>query len=171
MFSTTRIKSNKSRFTVIAAGLLPILGIFVSNAIWRINQDDTEDVEGMPEPWVFVTAWTIIALVFLLSATVAAFRFDTAPLVMYGIALVLIAIVTFVWTYLNNGKDDKNSACQTLLLFVLLVLFAWTITLTAKCDQNQDDVRLVLGSLAVVPVGWSVAATVLGYVSANMKHV
>ena len=167
MFATNRITDQPVRSLAIVAGTMPLIGIFAANYKWPTTAKEGNNVIGRPAGSVFLVAWLGIVAILLFASVVAALRFDTAPLAIYGSVLVLVAIVAVAWLYQNNSKEDKATASQLMGLLVLLTALFWTVSAVAACDSNEMDVHLVLGSLATVPLVWSVLATLWAYLSAN----
>ena len=95
------------------------------------------------------------------------FRYDLATLVLFSFTLVLIGIIASLWIYYNNGEDNPNTSNQLVVGFLFVALLASAIAGNAMCDQNHDEVQLLGATLSIVPIGWAIAASTLGYVSNN----
>ena len=167
IFSTERIREHPVRALSIVAGLVPLIGIFSMSASYPTPSNQAKDVVGRPPSVVFILTWISICLILLFGSVVASLRFDVSGLVMYTLTTILIAVISMVWLYLNSSQKNKAIANQTVASLIFATLLLTVISVSAGCDKNSEDVHLLMGSLAVVPMGWSILATMLGYIDAN----
>ena len=167
MFNTSQLSSAPVRSLGIVAGLVPLIGIFSMSAIYPTDEKEASNVIGRPSSWVFVTAWITIVLILLFNSILASFRLDTGSLIAISLATILIGIISMIWLYENHDNADKSISNQIVASLVFATLLNFAIAINAKCDQDTDNVRLVLGSLATIPIGWSFTATLLAFVSSN----
>jgi tryptophan-rich sensory protein len=152
---------------IVAAALVP-LGIFSASAAWPVRPQDSDTVVGRPAPAVFGVMWVAIGIIIAFVGVVAAFRFDTVVLAILSVVFLLVAVVAVAWIYFNYVKDDQISV-QMMGCLVLLTVLAFTLCLNATTDIAQDESQMVTSALLVLPVAWSIFATMLGMTKANKK--
>ena len=167
IFALNRVKEEPARYAALAAGLLPF-GIFVANAVWPTDSSEGEQIVGRPPGAIFALAWISIVLILLFSTVIAMLRFDKLPLVLYCLIIAFIAIISIVWLYMNNYEKNYAGANNTILSLILVCLMFMVVSITAKSDKDMDNIHLMLGLGATIPVFWSISATTLGFLDANI---
>jgi len=169
MFQTNRIQECPGRYAAILAGVVPLIGIFAASAAFPTSSNEGVKVIGRPHSGIFTFVWIGITLILLFVSIIGALRLDVGPLIALSIGVVIFALISMFWLFENNKQNNKGSANQVITGLVFATLFLLVIGLTGTSDTNEDMLHIVFGSLLTVPVGWSLIATLLGFIDANIQ--
>ena len=178
MFKNNRLKANPERCLGIVAGALPAVMIYGAKYVYKIDKNAGKDVKGRPAAMIFGLMWLLIVGILAFSGVVAALRFDTTSLVLQSSVALVFALLAVAWMrYYHSSKDQDitsdmrkmhmSSSVQALGLLVLSSILYLTIETTATTDTNEDDIRIMLASVATLPVGWGLYALILNFFEAN----
>lgn len=167
LFDPTKLVDNPWRSVAIAAGVLPLIGIYTTNAFYPTSKDYAADVVGRPPSGAFIAIWIIITLLLVFEGVLHAFRADVVWLAAFCFLAIAVTIVTVLWLIYTNRNNDNSTGIQMLGTLLFIALLLMSVSATVKTDDNQEEVQLILTGSSAVIFGWVIYAFVLDVTNAN----
>lgn len=172
-FDPTLIKTEGiervARILAIVLSFLPIIMISTAGACWKIGPTAGTAVIGRPAPWVFVTTWTCIGVLFIWMIAVAALRVSSLRY-LYSLVgcMLLVSILCVVWIYIySKGTADAGVPVQLLGAIVFISIIFSNICISIPSDKCQPDTRAAILIPSSLLTFWGVFATMLNLCEAN----
>lgn len=165
IFSNNLLKSDSRamRIVTIAAGLFPLISIFITSAVLKKPK---VDVEGSPSPKFFMSIWIAITLGAILWAVICGFRTEGKGfLIAQTIGLCALAATCCAWLLAYDKSPKKGVYAMGFLVFIAI----WLLVVSMSSDYDLPYVKLGMSSIAAIIVAWSVYAMVINFFDANSK--
>ena len=153
------------RMPAIILSILPLIMISIAGACWKIGPTAGKDVVGRPAPWVFITVWTCIGVLFIWMISIAALRVSSIGY-LYGLVgcMLLVSILSVVWIYIYSHKYNEALTVQILGAIVFVSVVFSNICVSIPSDNNIRAAILIPSSLLTF---WGLFATMLNLCEAN----
>jgi hypothetical protein len=132
-----------------------------------MDNSGSEKINGRPAGGVFGLAWTLLTALWVCAIFVASIHFSPLSLTLTQVFSNCAMILSLVWLYLYNARNQKSAAAQILLLNTL---FAFLIVATGATAETATPRASQAVTLLTAPLFvWLVCASIFNYLEINLQ--